>query len=82
MAEGLITISAVDDSVPGQSLVTLGSSETSETCTIPMPDDALKDMLAIADHPDGEPEGMDVAAAYERLEPLLDGCPANLRPIP
>jgi hypothetical protein len=40
------------------------------------------DMVAIAEHNDGEPKGMDLAAVYARLNPILASCPQNLRPIP
>jgi hypothetical protein len=83
-ADGLTVINATNSAVPGHSNVQLaGSMLPGQVHVIEnMPDEDVANMVAIAEHPDGEPMGMDVEAAYARLEPLLAGCPDELRPIP
>lgn len=82
IADGLIRIVLESECTDGTVNVILGSSETPETHSLNMPRGAYDDMVAIANHPDGEPEGVDIETAYARLTPLLAGCPQNLRPIP
>lgn len=53
---------------------------TGKSRTVQLSAEQLSYVMQFNLHPDGEPEGMD--AMYEVLNPIFEGWPLELRPIP